>query len=46
MTIPECIQFLITSLVQLLSSSVVFPFVGIAIAAYVITLVFKMLGRG
>lgn len=45
MTIPESIHFLVTELVTILSSEVVFPFVGIWIAAYVIYLVFHMMGR-
>ena len=45
MTIPESITFVVARLVDIMSSSVVFPFVGIWIAAYVIHLVFKMMGR-
>lgn len=45
MTIPECLTFLITKLVQLLSSEILFPFVGIWVAGYVIYLVFHMMGR-
>lgn len=46
MTIPQCITFLITSLVDLLSSAPVFPFVGLTLAGYVINILFKMMGRG
>lgn len=45
MTIPECITFLIAKLVQLLSSDLLFPFVGVWLASYVIYLVFHMIGR-
>lgn len=46
MTITQCITFLVTSLVDLLSSEPVFPFVGVTIAGYVIHILFKMMGRG
>lgn len=45
MTIPDCITFLIAKLVQILSSSVIFPFVGIWIASYVIYMVLHLMGR-
>lgn len=43
MNIPESITFFIEKLVQILSSSVVFPFVGIWVSAYVIKMVASLL---
>jgi len=42
MTIAQCITFLIDKLVQLLTSQILFPFVGIWAAAYIIYLVIQM----
>lgn len=43
MTIPDAITFMIEKLVYILSSEVVFPFVGIYIASYVIYLTFQLI---
>lgn len=43
MTIPECITFTITKLVQILSNEIVFPFVGVYLTSYVIYLVIQLI---
>lgn len=43
MSITDCISFTVTKLIELLSSSPVFPFVGIWVAAFVISLFFSIL---
>lgn len=43
MTIPDCITFLINKLFQILSSSIVFPFVGIWLAVYTIYLLKRLI---
>ena len=41
--VPECINFLITKLVSILTSEICWPFVGIWVASYVIYLLFQMI---
>lgn len=42
-TIPECIEFLFDFLVKALRTDVLWPFVGIVIAGYVVKLVASLL---
>lgn len=43
MTIPECIEFLYGFLVTTLTSDLLWPFVGILIAGYVVKLVTSLM---
>lgn len=45
MSIPDCITFLVTKLIDLLSSAPIFPFVGIWVASFVLYLLFSILKR-
>lgn len=45
MSIPDCISFLVTQLVDILSSAPVFPFVGFWLASYVLYLIISLIRR-